>query len=265
MAAFCPSVTRKDIETMRARVFRAASIFAATLLSGTIGSAAAFDRGSVGGDGGLPFRENCKPGTVLIGLDLNYDGALQRFQPICYNLNAERTDWAPSGMDYLDGAGGGSSRGLKTTLACDRGSSVQRLRVWLTKDKVVQRVSLRCASLSDPRARHDKSDQVGGGEPAVGMGYVNCLEGEFATGVYGMAQSKVYQIGLQCNKLPDRANPTANTDIEVLSWPNSGQVIGTMPAGSSGKVLQRQDGWCKLQGVVNGVDGWVPQGSVGGC
>lgn len=61
--------------------------------------------------------------------------------------------------------------------------------------------------------------------------------------------------------------PTALNDVDVYAGPGGRyKVIGMMRKGASGKKLEpHADGWCKIQGVAGGADGWVANDHLNGC
>jgi hypothetical protein len=73
--------------------------------------------------------------------------------------------------------------------------------------------------------------------------------------------------GLKGKKLRLLLLATANNDVDIYDGPGGNyNVIGMMRAGAKAGILEKHpDGWCKLQRVAMGRDGWVAQDHLTGC
>lgn len=68
-------------------------------------------------------------------------------------------------------------------------------------------------------------------------------------------------------KLSSHGFATAKNDVDIYNGPGGNfRVVGMMRRGATAPVIEHHpDGWCKLQGVLSGGDGWVADDHLSAC
>lgn len=178
----------------------AVAAMAAGMSVAPVGTAAAKDVGTYGGDGGSSFRSPCRPGEGLAGLRIRSGTALDAVAALCVKLNFRRTDWngEPYTPTQLWGGGGGGSQSVK----CNEGDIVRRLRVsagpW-GDIPVVKHIAIECYDLSN-MDYHYRVVQKNPQGTLDGSRWKDCPDGYIGSGVYGRAGNLVDRLGLSCEK-----------------------------------------------------------------
>jgi len=165
--------------------------------------AAEYQTAAAGGGGGNPFTLRCPDDAVLVGVQGNAGGVVDRVQPVCRQID-------PSGL-LLDGrssgaAGGGG--GTAFTLQCPDNHAVSGIdgRASLYVDQL----RIKCGRLAaGPRLASSGSVLAGhaGGGGGTAFGPFDCVDDKPGRGLIGRAGTYVDQIRLACDYPPSPLRP----------------------------------------------------------
>jgi len=279
------------IRTLRA----ARSAFAFAVAAGCCAAPAAAltQIPAFGGKGGGPFRSTCS-GDVAVGIYVRAGAWIDAIGLKCASFDAASGRFRrPAWNKAFDGGYGGSPQ----TALCPGESYVSGLKLGFTREvsepKYIDYVEVACTPVGGGEV-HRICLQSGEGcwdsHPSPpgfqipsapflpGPDVQTCPPGEAAVGLHGRSGTYLDAVGLLCGPKPAIAAPApaapaqpkvirplgrqftqARNDVDVYDGPGGQfRVIGMMRGGTSARILQRHpDGWCRLQGVAGGGDGWV--------
>jgi hypothetical protein len=176
---------------------------------GLVTPAHAMDIGDIGGDGGAPFRSECRanqtgvivPGDVIIGFNMRSGTALDAIVPICISLNDRGTEWKGEAYEptqYFGGAGGGYQK-----IACQPGYAVRHFHVFAGPAgniNIVKHVRMTCQKLDSGLWYDVSPNQIGG--TVTGDQRYSCGDRHWGSGIYGKSGAFVDRLGFVCSWVP---------------------------------------------------------------
>jgi hypothetical protein len=156
----------------------------------------------VGGPGGGPFDDACKPGDVMVGFNVTDGKAMDQFAAVCQAQN--------------NGVLVGKNYGLRTWgkedesiphlgywPRCPAGSAITEMQVWVNKFQELDSVAATCSPLRPNSGQVSSLPRtVPMGGKAARNGVSACPNGMIAVGVTGRSGALVDSIGLKCAPLP---------------------------------------------------------------
>ena len=155
----------------------------------------------VGGPGGGPFDDPCKPTDVLIGFNVSNGKAMDLFAAVCQ----AQTNGVPVGANYGLHTWGKEDSDIPHLFLkprCPAGSAITQLQVWVNTFQELDSVAATCAPLrpnSGGLSSLQRTLPMGG--KAVRDGVSACPPGMFAVGVTGRSGALVDSVGLKCSPL----------------------------------------------------------------
>lgn len=156
----------------------------------------------VGGPGGGPFDDACRPDDVMVGYNVLSGKAMNQFAAVCQAQN--------------NGVLVGKNYGLRTwgknfendykffdTPRCPAGAAISALNVFVNKFNELDSVSATCSPLrrNTGRTSFFPKTSASGGQ-AVRNGPSTCPQGTIAVGVTGRSGALVDSVGLRCAPFP---------------------------------------------------------------
>ncbi len=176
-------------------------VLAAALLIFSVVSAYAqvINAPQVGGTGGGPFDDACKPGDVLVGFNVSNGKAMNLFAAVCRAQNKGvlvgndyglRT-WGHEDEDVIH---------LGLHPRCQADSAITAMQVWVNKFQELDSIAATCTPLrfnSFGAPPLQRTSPMGG--QAIRNGVSPCPKGTFAVGVTGRSGALVDSIGLKCS------------------------------------------------------------------
>jgi hypothetical protein len=220
-------------------------------------SNAEYETEFVGGVGGRPFRSQCRPNDVLVGLRIRHGEALDAIAAICSPLNPARTDWA--GERYRPTQYWGGNGGKSRTLQCNSGDAVHRLTAyegpWGGTPGVIKGVRILCADLNAP---HYYEIEQTPQSTVAHAGEVKCKDGDWATGLYGGSGTLVDGLGLLCNKIAAGTKVVSMKKVPRAPAPGSQADGIDLPGRDIRNLVTRNDFTCKQAcGANAGCRAWT--------
>ena len=167
----------------------------------------ATDMGDIGGDGGTPFRSECRASAsgmrsdVIIGFNMRSGTALDAIVPICIALNEQGTEWAGEAYEPTQYFGGGG--GSYQKIACQPGDAVRHFHVYAGpwgNMPIVKHVRMTCQKLSSGLWYNVVPQQIGG--TVNGDQRYSCGNANWGTGIYGKSGAFIDRLGFVCTFTP---------------------------------------------------------------
>lgn len=164
------------------------------------------DIGDIGGDGGVPFRSECRASAsvirsdVIIGFNMRSGTALDAIVPICIALDESGKEWSGQAYEptpYVGGGGGGYQK-----IACQPGYAVRHFHVYAGPwgdSNIVKHVRMTCQELKSGLAYNVVPEHIAG--TVTGDQRYSCPNFQWGAGIYGKAGAFVDRLGFVC-KVP---------------------------------------------------------------
>lgn len=178
---------------------------AAALLGNTASVSAqaiSYSRIQVGGPGGGPFEDTCRPNDVLIGFNYTAGKALNQIAGVCQAENNGALVGANYGLRTWGHWDNSGPYGATGNVRCPPGQAITSLHVWVDKFHEVHNVRATCSPLvgGGQGTYLNSTDNMGG--QAFSDGSTPCPPLALAIGLTGGYGTLIDRLGLKCSTFP---------------------------------------------------------------
>jgi len=158
----------------------------------------------VGGPGGGPFDDPCRPdGSVLVGYNVTSGKAMNQFAAVCQAQNNGVLRGAVYGLRTWGKADNNGADHIVVAPRCPLGMAIRAMQIWVNKFKEIDSVEATCFELL-PNTAGTASLQrtrTNGGQ-ASSNAESGCPPGTIALGITGRSGALVDALGLKCSSFP---------------------------------------------------------------
>ena len=170
-------------------------------------SAQVINAPEVGGPGGGPFDDPCRPGGVLVGYNVTSGKAMNQFAAVCQTQNNGVLEGEVYGLRTW---GKNDDNGADHTVVaprCPLGTAIRAMQIWVNKFNEIDSVEATCyALLPNTAGVASLPRTTTHGGQAVSNAETGCPPGTVAIGITGRSGALVDALGLKCSRFPWHVN-----------------------------------------------------------